>query len=381
MLCFFQLKAIAEAQDVPKVSSSYRGNALKWNCSKEELDHYDIVLTLHILFLNIFILSCSLASSNYLYQKLYKNIEGKTNPGYSLFWAIVILSVVWNVGPSWLVLSHIGNKLYISLAIVVPLQFIVALLVSKKFNFPIPGFRTLHSAHCTDVDVHSLSKTIFLNYRCALSHIIQVLSIWSLLITFTFVMHYTTSVILSLYMDPLNSLVKLVFVKAVILSFVINIALIFAVDVISLKCSLAALKQNMGTCVSVLVIVSLLPLLSFLMFVIGGIIFNESPGSNSWKAIFTLIPSATLLYASWFSHGLLFPKGLTDPGDATKEIAHDLEGSTAKPSNNNPTHTQVTMDEATPLLPHPQDGRQSGSVRSRVTTSLESSDEKPSTEA
>lgn len=365
---YSQLKAFADAQGAPSISSSYRGHAIKWSNSNQELHHYEIIFTIHIVILNIFIFCCSIVSSNSLYQKLYKNIAGKTNPGYSFFWSIVILSVAWNVAPSWLVLSKYDNKVYCSLAVMIPLQLIIALLVKKKCNFPIPGVKsTSHSVQCVGSD-HSLTKALFSCYRCWLSHVVQVLSLWSVLITFTFIMHYMTSIILSLYMDPLNSLVKIVFVKAVVVCFIIAVALLFAIDVFSCKCTNTALKRNIGSFLSVLTIVSLLPLVFFLVFMIGGIIFNDLPESSSWKAIFTLIPSGALLYASWFSHGMLFPKGLTDPGDATKEIAHDLEGDTAPPPN--PVHTQVAMNEATPLLPHPQgdDG-----VRSRVTVSLESS--------
>lgn len=354
------------------VRGSYRGHALKWN-STEELHHYEIIFTIHIVILNIFIFCSSIVSLNSLYQKLYNNIVGKTNPGYSLFWAIVVLSVAWNVAPSWLVLSKYDNKVYCSLAVMIPLQLIIALLVKKKCKFPIPGVKaTSHTMQC-DGEVRSLTKPLFACYRCLLSHVIQVLSLWSVLVTFTFIMHYLTSVILSLYMDPLNSLVKIVFVKAVAVCFIIITGLLFAIDVISCKCTSRALMQNIGSLLSIVAILSLFPLVFFLVFMIGGIIFNDSSESGSWKAILTLIPSAALLYASWFSHGLLFPKGLTDPGDATKEIVHDLEGNTAPPLN--PVHTQVAMNEATPLLPHRQGDN---NMRSRPTASLElSSDKKP----
>ena len=338
---------------MPSVSNSFRGHALKWNRKGQELKHYEVIFVIHIIILNIFIFCCSVVTSNSLYQKLYNNIKGKTNPGYSFFWAIVILSVAWNVAPSWLVFSKYDNKVYCSLAVMIPLQLIVAMLIKKKCAFPVPGIKsTCHSAKCVD-EAYSFSRAIFACYRCLISHVVQVLALWSLLITFTFIMHYLTSVIISLYLDPLNSLVKLLFVKAVAVSCIIAVALLFAVDVVKFKLSTDALKQNIGTLFSLVTILSILPLLFFLIFMIGGSIFNNLPDSNSWKAIFTLFPSAALLYASWFSHGILFPKGLTDPHNATEEIAHDLEGGNSPPPN--PAHTQVPMNEATPLLPRPQD--------------------------
>lgn len=366
-----QLKAFADAQGKPKPSSDYRGHALDWSNSKKALEHYDIVFTIHIVLLNIFIFCSSLVSSNSLYQKLYSNVAGKKNPGYSFFWAIVILSILWNIAPSWLVLSRYDNKVYCSLAVMIPLQLLVALLVKKKCTFPIPGLKP--STQCVD-DTHSLNTSVCASYRFWLSHIIQVISLWSLFITYTFIMHYLTSVVLALYIDPLNSLVKIVFVKAVIVSFIIAIALLFAVDVVSCQCSANALTKTFGSLLSVLTILCLLPLVVFLVFMIGGIIFNDLPSSNSWKAIFSLIPSGALLYASWFSHGMLFPKGLTDPKNAANEIVHDLEGSTAQPAN--PAHTQVTMDEATPLLPRSQ-GEEN--ARSRMTASGTSNGEKKPT--
>lgn len=313
-------------------------------------------------------------SSNNLYQKLYKNIKGRANPGYSFFWAIVLLSVVWNIGPSWLIVSKPDNyKLYVSLAVLIPLQFVVAVFVKKRIIFPIPGLNNDagHTMACAD-NIHSLSnlKAILSCFQCMLSHIIQVLSIWALLITFTFIMHYATSIILSLYLDPLNALVKIVFVKAVLVCFIINVGLLFAVDRVSCECTIKALKQNVGSCLSVLTLLSLFPILFFLVFMIGGIVFNDLPQSGSWKAVFTIIPSATLLYASWFSHGILFPKGITDKGDPAKEIVHDLEGNTSSPTTagTNSVHTQI---EATPLLSHPHNGGQSDSVHSRTAAKTE----------
>lgn len=384
-----QLKAYADADSIPKASSSYKGYALNWSSSEKQLNKYEIVFIVYITFLNIFIFCSSLASSNALYQKLYKNIKGKNNPGYSFFWALVILSVAWNVAPSWLVLSKYDNKVYASLAIVIPLQFVVAVLVRKRSDFPIPGlwYITKHAKQCTD-DVHSIHRVVFRCTGCVLSHIVQVLSIWSLLVTFTFFMHYLTSVVVSLYLDPLNSLVKILFVKVVAVSFTISIALLFAMDVYTFKCSRSAMRNNVLSFLSIVTVLSLLPILSFFMFMIGGIIFNEDPQSGTWKSIFTLLPSALLLYGSWFSHGLLFPKGVTEKGNPVKEIEHDLEGDTprsASPpadvaSTRNSAHTQISMNEApastrnkqipmneaTPLLAHPHDDDTSASVRSRV---------------
>ena len=365
-----QLKAISDANGTSKASSSYRGYALNWNDWKKKLDRYGIVFIIHIIILNIFIFTSALSSSNLLYQKLYTNIKGKTNPGYSFYWAIVFLSIVWNVAPSWLVLSKHDNKVYISLGVLIPLQFFVALIVKKKKDFPIPGtwFKNKHTAHCVD-DIHSMSHVLIKCYRCALSHVVQVLSIWSILVTFTFGMHYLTPIIVSLYLDPLNSIVKIVFVKAVIVCLIISLALLFAVDTVS-KANTSL--QNASAIVSVLTILSVLPILCFVVFMIGGVIFNDSPENNTWKSIFTILPSALLLYGSWYGHGVLFPKGVTDTGNPVRVIENGLEGDHTQP----PTSVNAAAHEATPLLPHP-----SGGDSPALTTSIHSgsfhADDKP----
>lgn len=331
----------------------------------------DIVFTVHIILLNIFIVSFSLSSSSYLYNKLYDNVKGKQKPGYALFWAIVLLSVVWNVGPSWLVLSRFDYKVYSSLAIVIPLQLFVAMLFKKNSKFPIPGpwYNVKHSSRCVE-NSHSLSREVLWCSRCVASHIVQVLSIWSLLITFTFFVHYLTSIIVSLYLDPLNSLVKVLFIKAILVSFIINVALLFVLDSFSSKP-----KEVAASFLSVLSILSALPVLAVFLVMIGGIVFNEgSPQDNAWKPIFTLVPSFLLLFASWYSHGKLFPKGRKDK-DPVTEIVDDLEGgTTASPAAaSNSAHTQIPMNEATPLLPHPRSDDQTTSVHSRAPFGTDSS--------
>ena len=331
------------------------------------------MFTVHIIFLNLFIFFFSLASSNLLYNGLYKNVEGRSNPGYSLFWGIVLLSVIWNVAPSWLVLHANSNKVYYSLAVMIPLQFLVAMTVKKKTRFPIPGMKiTGCLKHCADT--HTFSKLVCSGTRICANHIIQVIALWSLLITFTFFMHYSLPVILSFYIDPLNSLVKLIFVKTVVISLIINLALIFTIDHFILKCTYNAFKSNVVTLVSVLTVLSFMPILVFLIFMIGGIVFTDSPNSSTWKSLFTLAPPALLLFGSWFSRGLLFPQGIKDPADPAEEIVHDLEGnhSAKSPSGGgggNNGHTQVPMGESTPLLVHAhgaESSDHSAGVRSRV---------------
>ena len=68
-----------------------------------------------------------------------------------------------------------------------------------------------------------------------------------------------------------------------------------------------------------------LPILAFLAFVIGGILFSPQNQPTALQSIITLIPTAFLLIVAWMSKGTLFPEGLSDPADPAKEIASDLE--------------------------------------------------------
>ena len=272
---------------------------------------------------------------------------------------------MWNVAPSWLVLSKYDYKVYCSLAILIPVQLITALLVKKKSDFPIPIMKPSQ-----DDDIHSLNKAAFASLKTLLNHLVQVVSIWSLLITFTFVMHYVTSIVLSLYTDPLGSLVKIIFVKAVVVSFIINIALVFAVDVISFKsCSIDNCRKNFVSIVWILTAASLFLILIFIFFLLVGVVFNYSSQTNDLRTVFTIIPSATLLFASFLGRGVLFPKGVKDKDDPEEEVVHAVEGDTPPPPSNGDTH--VSMTERTPLLTHSSvDGE---GVHSRATVSVNSS--------
>ena len=72
-------------------------------------------------------------------------------------------------------------------------------------------------------------------------------------------------------------------------------------------------------------VVMFLPILAFLAFVIGGILFSPQNQPSALQSIITLIPTAFLLIVAWISKGTLFPEGLSDPADPAKEIASDLE--------------------------------------------------------
>ncbi len=234
----------------------------------------------------------------------------------------------------------------------IPLQLLVAIVVKKKSTFPIPFF-TITASIKDKTNTHCFNKDIFSSFRYFMNHLVQVICIWSLLITFTFIMHYFTSVTMSFYLDPISSLVKIVFIKTVIVSFIINVALLLTIDKVDLRCSgRKAIQTNLRTVLSILTILSITPLLVLLTFMLGGVIFSGSHSSN-WNTLLTLIPSAVLLYSSWYTQGVLFPTGLKDKGNPAEEIIDDLEGKTTHPtSTNSPSKgaRQDVLNDATPLL-------------------------------
>ena len=332
------------AGDKPKVGSSFRGYSLNWNTAEGDYHLINVIYITYIIILNIFIFFFSLASSNLLYTEIYKIIEGKKDPGYALFWASVVLSLIWNCGPAGLALHRINFKICLSFGIMILLQLFVAMAVKKKNTFPIPGLKTTGCLMHHN-DTHTFNRAVLTCARCTINHTIQVISIWSLLVFFTVVMHYATSVILSIYLDPVNSLVKLVFIKTAALSLLISVALLFTLDHFTCSLSVSAMKENAKSCVSVLTIVSTLPIQAFLIFIIGGIIFNANPLGGNWKSIFTVIPSGILVFASWFSRGLLFPQKetiLTD--DDYPEGDKKVEN---RKATNVTTHLMQRHDEST----------------------------------
>lgn len=322
-----QLKAYAAAQNVPGISSSYRGYVINWNSSERDISTHNVILTIQIAVLNIFIFFFALSASGVLYQNLFNSIydskhDHSVYPGYALYWGIVVLSVIWNVGPSWLVMFR-SRKVIYSLALLIPLLLLVAIAVRKKMKFPIPGFKLMGCLlHTKDTHSFILVKCVY----CTLSHAVQVFSIWNLLVTFAFFVHYFTTIVLAFYLDPLGCLIKILFIKTVIISLIFTLALLFTIDRFEFTCTWSAMKKNTTSLIATITILSVLPLLAYIGFVVGEIIFIDYSHSGNWKSILIAIPPAVLLFISWFSHGLLFPKGMKYPTKPGEELIHDLEG-------------------------------------------------------
>ena len=338
-----QLKAYAVSQDIPRPSSTYKGYAINWDSKEANVNLHGILFTLQITFLSAFIFLFALSSADILYENVFHHVydsehHHSRNPGYSLYWGIVLLSVLWNIGPSWIVISS-SHKVFYSLAVLFPLLLLVAISVKKKTWFPIPGFKLIGCAlHTKDKHSFVFTKCV----TCVPRHILQVLSIWNLLVTFTFFVHYFSTVFLAFYLDPLGTLIKIVFIKTVAISLICISALLFAIDRFEYKCNWTATKKNVESVMATLTVLSLIPLLAYLTYVIGEIIFKDYSHINNWQSIFTFIPPLVFLLVSWFSYGKLFPKGVSNPTNPGKELVKDLVGDDfVEVNTNNSEHTHL----------------------------------------
>ena len=324
----FQLKSYAKFQHRPVFvgSSDTKGYAIRWNERDREdrvFHDGDTILTAMTVVLNVFIYFLAIGMTRYSYDILYKNIKHKKNPGYPLFWSIVVLTFCWNIGPSWLVLADYGSQIKYSIYIMIPLELLVALFVKKKADFPVPCLRLLNRKHKEEDFVYE--RNIGRRYFHSLfSHFVQVVAIWSILVTLTFLVYYLTAVIIAFYIYPTQTLTKVVFIKAIVVCSILNVALVFSVSRFRFAITWSAFKHNVIAAVTLITVLLFLPIIGFLAFVIGGILFSPLNELTGLQGIIAIIPSAFLVIAAWFTHGKLFPKGIDDP-DAAGEILSELE--------------------------------------------------------
>lgn len=312
--------------------SETKGYAISWNEKDKEARVFHAsryILTTMIVVLNMFVYFIAIAMTSYSYDILYRNIKKKKNPGYPLFWSLVSLTLCWNVGPSWLVLSRDSDLLHYSLAVMVPLEFLVAVLVKKKSDFPVPCMPAWSCSSHTEYHYIWERAAVFHCLACLVSHLIQVLAIWSILVFITFLAYYLSSIIVAFYLYPTQTLIKVVFLKAVAVCAVVNVALLFSNSKFWCRCSWRSFKHDMNYVVVVFSIALFLPILGFLVYVIGGILFTSSTQITGLQGVLTLLPSVFLVIAAWFTKGRLFPSGISET-DPEGEILSDLEKGSTK---------------------------------------------------
>ena len=163
----------------------------------------------------------------------------------------------------------------------------------------------------------------------------------------TFVAYYVVSIIVAFYLYPTQVLIKVVFLKAVAVCAVLNVALLFSNSKFKCGYTWKSFKHDLGYCVRVFAIAMFLPILAFLAFLIGGIIFSGPGQVSGLQGFLTLLPSLFLVFAAWFTKGTLFPAGAEDAADLGSDLINDLENggkahstsSTAAGKAPSPNHT------------------------------------------
>ena len=298
-----------------------------------------------MVLLNFFIIFLAIAMANYLYNTIYENVKGSPI-WYPIFWSVVFLSICWNVAPSWLVFGKgYGLRLY-SFAIVVPAELLIALLVKKKSDFPVPF--PYHQGCPHHKDKHSsIDLTILKCCSCLLNHFYQVVAIWSLLILLMFLAHYFFAVIVAFYLNPVQTLLKVVFLKALVVCVVINVALVISVTRFTLQISAKACKNNLISAAKVVIAVMFLPILAYLFLIIGGIVFSDSPSDSGLQGILAIIPTAFIVVAGWFGKDKLFPAD-SDETDAGMETLDSLLEPSHKDPDSASTVAAVPKSRSTP---------------------------------
>ena len=287
--------------------------------------HYgSIILTAMTVVLNTFIYFLAIGMTRYSYDRLYRNVKHKKNPGYPLFWSIVVLTLCWNAGPSWLVLVDYGDQIKYSIIVMIPMELLVALFVKKKSDFPIPCLSRVGCPRHKGKHFTFEKDVVLRCFHCLVSHVVQVLAIWSILVCLTFLVYYLMAVIIAFYLYPTQTLVKVVFIKAIVVCAILNVALVFSVSHFKFAVTWSASKHNFVVMGTLLTVLLFLPILGFLAFVIGGILFSPSNQLTGLQSLLTILPSIFAVITAWFTHGKLFPKGIEDT-DVTEEIVSDSE--------------------------------------------------------
>ncbi len=295
-----------------------------------------------VAFLDFFIVVFSMGICSTVYDVIYTKIKCKKNPYYPLFIATVLCSIVWNVGPGWLVLLFDTNHIKYSFVFLIPMQFLLALFMKKYPGFPLPGFPCNSIKYTKLKEIPPARKNNKQNsdekyffweicnfknkVKVILSFILQTIGVWSLLVLFTFVVYYSVGITISLYLYPIQTLVKVIFIKAVAVCVVFDVAILFSGYRFDFKCSRHGFVKDINDVAMLIASIALLPVIVFVAFVAGGVIFNSSATQlTGIQGVLALLPSTVLLLIGWYSKGTLFPEKLLDDDDSDEKVAGDVE--------------------------------------------------------
>ncbi|XP_019851856.1 PREDICTED: uncharacterized protein LOC109581846 [Amphimedon queenslandica] len=356
--------------------NSYGGHSVNWTDDPNDdiVFHSSyVILTTIISLIDFFVFFFSLGIASNVYDTIYDHIKCKKSPYYPLFWSFVSLVIIWDVGPGWLVLSAGSIHVRSIIGVMVPLQLFIAIFMKKYVDFPIPGLNwkklsAEYQGYCHQPGLeaeqgggHSgrgkgkskYRKSFFwqvarrrFRLRVALSFIVQTLAVWGLLIFFTYIVLYSMTITISLYLFPIHTLLKLIFIKAVALCAVFDVALIFIAGTWQSSFNKKSILHNFGLIVQLLAVISFFPILVFLSFVVGGILFTDSADKlNGIQGILALLPSAFLILVGWYTHGKLFPEELV----STNSIA-DIEKNAESKDEGNPSAAKPSISSTRPSM-------------------------------
>lgn len=284
-----------------------------------------------VVVLTILIFLISLTMASFAYEIAYQNIKRKQSPGYPIFWGFATFTILWDVAPSWLVLDNLELHITVPLVVLTALLLVVAVVVPKRVDFPIP---------CTQICKKD-KKCVYLDFKmstfkckvCFISFIIQSLVIWFINTFFALCAFYSIGVLVALFLYPVLTLVKLFFIKAVVVSVILNTALMISNSRLQ-YCGQNSARQNFQSLFGIVVPILFLCLLSFVALMIGSIVFTVSSQAAGVQSIFTVILPLLLVFFAWFSRGTLFPDGITETNPA-EEIIHDIEKGLTSHSDEN----------------------------------------------
>lgn len=277
-----------------------------------------------------------------MYKAVFAKIREKRNPYYPLFWSFVVLSIVWNLYPGWVVLTINVGSLNYFIPVIVVIQFFTAFFMRKYLEFPIPGLKWRKHPYTPLIRSSPSSSSStqkpklhrhFIWQICdsdrvahgIFSFIVQTAAIWDLLVFFTFIVYYAVTIAVALYLDPIQTLVKVLFVKAVAMCAVFAVALLFASNSLEWKWNERACLNNSRVVTQFLSALTFLPILAYLAYMIGGVVFVANSSQLSGiQGVLAILPSAFLILVGWMSHGQLFPEKVVESG-SVQEVSEDVE--------------------------------------------------------
>ena len=122
----------------------------------------------------------------------------------------------------------------------------------------------------------------------------------------TVLIYYFAAAIVAFYLSPLQTLIRLACVKAGTICIVFNVAIAISLENVSLK---KHWRENAMIALSFATIMCFLPIVVFLLIVIGGIIFSDAVQFNSGAVgvLTVVITTVFFVVVAWISRDTFIP--------------------------------------------------------------------------